>query len=193
MNAMATCDAMAGSVRIEGTMVDDRLLVRWAQRGDQSAFEALYREHLGRIFALCRRLSGDETLAEDLTQEVFVRAWKGLGGFRGDAMFATWIHQVAVNVVLGHRRWAVPRRDYGGETIETIAPERMTSTGGQSPATIDLERAIDRLPNGARLVFVLHDVEGFNHREIASAVGIAEGTSKAHLHRARRLLREALK
>ena len=189
---MATCDAVTGSVRIEGTMVDDRLLVRWAQRGDQSAFEALYREHSGRVFSLCRRLSGDETLAEDLAQEVFVRAWKGLGAFRGDAKFATWIHQVAVNVVLAHRRWAVPRRDYGGETIESLAPMRLATTGSQSSDAIDLERAIDRLPDGARLVFVLHDVEGFNHREVAAAVGIAEGTSKAHLHRARRLLREAL-
>ena len=108
-------------------------------------------------------------------------------------MFATWLHRVAVNVVLAHRRWAVPRRDYGGDTIEAVAPERMASRGGQSTAAIDLERAIDRLPDGARLVFVLHDVEGFNHREVAAAIGIAEGTSKAHLHRARRLLREALK
>ncbi len=192
MEAITTYDPAMDNGRIEGTVVDDRLLVRWAQRGDQRAFEALYREHFKKVFALCRRLSGDTTLAEDLTQEVFVRAWKGLPTFRGDAAFATWIHTVAVNVVLGHRRWALHRQDLRGETIEAIAPSRMATAGGQSSAAVDLERAIDRLPDGARMVFVLHDVEGFNHREIAARASIAEGTSKAHLHRARRLLREYL-
>lgn len=186
------CDAVTGSVRIDGTMVDDRLLVRWAQRGDHNAFETLYRQHSKRVFALCRRLSGNAVLAEDLCQEVFVRAWKGLPSFKEEARFSTWIHSVAVNVVLGHHRWALSRRDYGGDPIETVAPGLLSTTGGQSPTAVDLERAIDHLPDGARLVFVMHDVEGYSHREIAASTGVAEGTSKAHLHRARRLLREYL-
>jgi len=192
MSASATCDVTPGSVRIKSTVVDDRLLIRWAQRGDQNAFEALYREHSRKVFALCRRLSGDPVLAEDLTQEVFVRAWQGLPSFRGEAGFATWIHRVAVNVVLGQRRHSACRPDFAGDAIEDTAHARLPTTAGQSPTVIDLERAIDRLPDGARTVFVLHDIEGFNHREIAASAGIAEGTSKAHLHRARRMLREYL-
>jgi RNA polymerase sigma-70 factor, ECF subfamily len=169
----------------------DELLVRRARQGEVGAFEGLYRLHVGRVFALCRRMTGDAALAEDLTQEAFVRAWEKLPSFRGESAFSTWLHRLAVNVVLGHLR-ARRRRD-GGAAISDPA-ELAESLGAASHphTTLDLERAIERLPERARTVFVLHDVEGFRHDEIAARAGVAVGTSKAQLHRARRLLKEAL-
>ena len=172
--------------------VDDRLLVKRAQRGDARAFEALYRTHSKRVYALCRRLCGDMNLAEDLCQETFVRAWTGLESFRGKAAFGTWLHRVAVNAVLGHRRWSDSREDLRAEDLSTVEPFSAAKPEGRSLHSLDLERAIAGLPEGARAVFVLHDVEGYRHREISEMTGMAVGTSKAHLHRARRLLREAL-
>ena len=163
-------------------------LVRGAQSGDRVAFEALYRQHVGRVYAICLRLTGDRVRAEELTQDVFVRTWERIKSFRGDAAFGTWLHRLAVNEVLMALR-AERRRDrriLGGGFPEAAA-------GGPAPgASIDLERAIAALPPGAREVFVLHDVEGFRHAEIAKRVGIAPGTSKAQLFRARRLLRQWL-
>jgi RNA polymerase sigma-70 factor (ECF subfamily) len=167
------------------------LAVRRAQAGDADAFGTLYRAHAGRIYALCLRLEGDPGRAEELVQDVFVRAWRSLGSFRFQSAFGTWLHRLAVNVVLADRR-AAWRRDRRVMTTED--PEAMEPPGaGHDPALrMDLEAAIATLPPGARAVFVLHDVEGYQHREIASMTGIAEGTSKAQLFRARRLLRKAL-
>ncbi|MEN8162892.1 MAG: sigma-70 family RNA polymerase sigma factor [Acidobacteriota bacterium] len=173
--------------------VDDRLLVKRAQRGDTRAFEVLYRTHSKRVYALCRRLCGDMTLAEDLCQETFVRAWTGLASFRGKAAFGTWLHRVAVNAVLGHRRWSDSREDLRAEDLSTVEPYSAAKSETRSSHGLDLERAIAGLPGGARAVFVLHDVEGYRHREISEMTGMAVGTSKAHLHRARRLLREVLR
>ncbi len=173
--------------------VDDRLLVKRAQRGDVRAFEALYRTHVTRVYALCRRLCGDMTLAEDLCQETFVKAWSGLASFQGKAAFGTWLHRVAVNAVLGHRRWSESREDLRAEELSTVEPFSAAKPSGRSLHGLDLERAIAGLPEGARAVFVLHDVEGYRHREISEMTGMAVGTSKAHLHRARRLLREVLR
>ena len=163
-------------------------LVESAQAGDVAAFEALYRGHVGRVYALCLRMTAEVSAAEDLTQEAFVRAWRKLGSFRGDSAFSTWLHRVAVNVVLGHRRSRM-RRAARMEALKT-EPGRAPSS---SPALrMDLEAAIASLPDGAREVFVLHEVEGYRHDEIAELAGIATGTSKAHLHRARTLLKERL-
>lgn len=178
---------MNAAVEAATPATDDSLLVRRARRGDRRAFEALYRMHVGRIHALCWRLcGGQEATAQDLTQETFVRAWRKLDGFRGDASFATWLHRVAVNVALGERRSRVRR----AETALENAPE--PSAVGTQPQAMDLEAAIARLPERARTVFVLHAVEGYGHREIAELTGMAEGSSKAHMHRARGLLRELL-
>ena len=165
--------------------------VRRAQAGDQSAFESLYREHVGRVYALCLRLTADAVLASERTQDVFVLAWERLASFRGESAFSTWLHRLAVNVVLMDRR-AEQRR--GARFLaEADAPEAAGAAREVSPALrMDLEAAIAALPPGARQVLVLHDIEGFEHQEIAELLGIAEGTSKAHLFRARRLLREAL-
>jgi RNA polymerase sigma-70 factor (ECF subfamily) len=165
--------------------------VRRAQQGDVDAFERLYRENVDRIFALCLRMSGDGVRAQELTQDVFVRAWEKLGGFEGKSAFSTWLHRLAVNVVLGSRRAEGIRvgKVFGTDDLEAYeTPTRPPDPGDR----VDLERAIATLPPGARAVFVLHDVEGYKHEEIAELHGIAVGTCKAQLHRARRLLREAL-
>jgi RNA polymerase sigma-70 factor (ECF subfamily) len=164
--------------------------VHQAQRGDHAAFRALYEAHVGRIYALCLRLVGSASEAEEYTQDVFVRAWRRLDTFRGDSAFGTWLHRLAVNEVMQGRRAAARRSarvalpgddDFLGQAATAAAePDR------------DLEGAIARLPQGARQIFVLYDLEGYSHEEIAHLTGVAEGTSKAQLHRARRLLREAL-
>jgi len=166
-------------------------LVRRAREGDQDAFEGLYRAHAGRVFALCLRLTGDRVAAEERTQDVFVRVWERLESFRGESAFSTWLHRLAVNVVLGERRGS-DRRE------RRVAPSgddpAYTQAGVTPPVglSVDLERAIAALPEGAREVFVLFDIEGYSHEEIGTLCGIAAGTSKAQLFRARRLLREKL-
>lgn len=164
---------------------DDRADVAAAAGGDRRAFERLYRRHGQRVFALCLRMTADRALAEELVQDVFVRVWHKLGTFRGDAAFGSWLHRVAVNVVLG--RPARPL-ETGNEALLHEAPARAVPVGDR----LDLEGAIAGLPEGARRVFVLHDVEGYTHEEIGMLLGITSGGSKAQLHRARLLLREAL-
>jgi RNA polymerase sigma-70 factor (ECF subfamily) len=169
-------------------------LVQRAQRGDEEAFGALYRAHVGRVHALCLRLAGDAEAAGELTQDVFVRAWEALPSFRGESAFGSWLHRLTLNVFLGKRR-ATGRRER--RVFTTDEPALLERPGGgaergQPGVRLDLEQAIAALPKGARSVFVLHDVEGYQHGEIARMTGIAEGTSKAQLFRARRLLREAL-
>ena len=166
-------------------------LVARACDGDESAFAALYRTHAGRIYALCLRLEGDSARAEELTQDVFVRAWERLRSFRGDSAFSTWLHRLAVNVVLTDRRSAWRRSQRVMTTDDPSVFERARDWETPGP-DLDLDQAIAALPPGARAVFVLHDVEGYQHGEIAVMMGVAEGTSKTQLFRARRLLRKAL-
>jgi RNA polymerase sigma-70 factor (ECF subfamily) len=166
-------------------------LVERAQRGDDEAFGALYRAHVGRVHALCLRLAGDAQAATELTQDVFVRAWEGLPSFRGESAFGSWLFRLAMNVFLGKRRAAGRRERRVLPTDEPALLERPAEPI-QPGMRLDLEQAIAGLPEGARMVFVLHDVEGYQHGEIARMTGIAEGTSKAQLFRARRLLRAAL-
>jgi RNA polymerase sigma-70 factor (ECF subfamily) len=166
-------------------------LVHRAQRGDAGAFEQLYRRHVGRVYAICLRMLADEGLATTLTQDAFVRAWQTIGGFRGESAFSSWLYRVTVNSVLGHLRTERRRK-------ARIRPEgdlgRYDRQAPQAPAgtALDLEKAIASLPSQARYVLVLHEIEGYQHAEIAEMMGIAEGTSKAHLHRARKLLKERL-
>jgi RNA polymerase sigma-70 factor (ECF subfamily) len=161
-----------------------------AAGGDVRAFEELYRAHLPRVHSLVRRMTGGRD-ADELTQDVFVRVWQKLGTFRGDASFTTWLHRLAVNVVIERFRTDRTRRArlHDGEQIfETLAGPRQTRDIG-----IDFEAALDKLPEGAREIFVLHDVEGYKHQEIATLLEISSGTSKAQLHRARMMLRKHLK
>lgn len=168
--------------------VDDVVL---AARGDTAAFERVYRAHLSRVFNLARRMAGPDA-AEELTQDVFVRAWQKLAQFRGDAAFGTWLHRLAVNVIIERFRSLGAHRERfladGAAAVEMApaTPRRHSDLG------LDLQAAIDGLPQGARTVFVLHDVEGYQHEEIAGLLGVSAGTSKSQLHRARQLLRAAL-
>ena len=166
-------------------------LVAAAQGGDEAAFRALHERLVGRVYALCLRLTADREEAEEATQDVFVRVWERLATFRGESAFTTWLHRLAVNVVLASRRGAGrrSRRVVFRESIEDLGASAPAATPGLA---VDLERAIAALPPGARAVFVLHDVEGYQHEEIAAMSGVATGTTKAQLFRARRLLREML-
>ncbi len=164
-------------------------LVSRAQNGEKAAFETLYRQHVGRVYALCLRMTGQAALADDCVQEAFIRAWQKLPGFRGQSAFGTWIHRIAVNQVLGHKRSS--RRQ--GAHLELLASQ-MTDASTPAPDTagFDIEIAITKLPAGARDVLLLCGVAGFTHEEASSMLGIAVGTSKAQLHRARRLLKDQM-
>lgn len=168
--------------------------VEMAQAGDRSAFEQLYRSHCDRIYALCWRMcGGDGALAEDMLQDSFVRAWSKLALFRGDSKFGTWLHRLTVNVILSDKRIRVKRLQREQELSDvverTLVGDRDVSAGLRK----DLEAAIAGLPERARTVLVLYDIEGYQHGEIAEMTGMAVGSSKAQLHRARKLVREVLK
>jgi RNA polymerase sigma-70 factor, ECF subfamily len=173
--------------------------VALAAAGDRSAFERVYRAHCDRVYSVCVRMTADAAQAEELTQDTFVRAWAKMGQFRGESSFSTWLHRLAVNVVLNsHKGEGRKRRlismtenedddDAGNVGATLMAPSHF------APGEwMDIEAAIASLPPGARRVFVLHDVEGYRHEEIGTMLGITSGGSKAQLHRARMLLREAL-
>ena len=168
-------------------MSDD---VALAAAGDVSAFERVYHAHLPRVHSLVRRMSGGRD-TDELTQDVFVRVWQKLGSFRGDSAFSTWLHRLAVNVVIERFRSDTIRRQRlrgGDDVLESLpAPSRSRDL------SMDFETALDTLPDGAREIFVLHDVEGYKHHEIASLLEISAGTSKAQLHRARMMLRRHLR
>ncbi len=155
---------------------------------DAAAFERLYRQHVGRIHALCLRMAGDPAAADELTQEVFVHAWEQLGTWRRESAFSTWLHRLAVNVLLTDRR-ATSRRLARVEPVAEIDEHGSVGTVG---ARFDLERALGALPTCARQVFVLYEVQGLPHEEVAAAMGTSVGTSKSQLHRARDLLRRFL-
>ncbi|HET7275887.1 MAG TPA: RNA polymerase sigma factor [Longimicrobiaceae bacterium] len=165
--------------------------IREAQAGDVDAFERLYRENVEHIYALCLRLSADAVRADELTQDVFVHAWTKLGSFRGDSAFSTWLHRLAVNVVLGGKR-----SDKRRAARVQITGDLSIFDAGVAPPRVgdrmDLEDAVARLPDAARTIFVMHEIEGYTHDEIARLTGRAEGTCKTLLHRARKLLRESL-
>jgi RNA polymerase sigma-70 factor, ECF subfamily len=192
--AVAGTIFQGGFIRVQGD--EDRRAEEWrlvqaAQGGDLSAFETLYRENERKVFGLCFRMASDPTLAEELTQDVFVRAWQKLSSFQGRSAFSSWLYPLAVNVALSERRSRRRRTSHEMATDDLASLERPEKAKAPE-AGVDLERALATLPPGARAVFVLHDVEGYKHEEISNMTGMAEGTSKAQLHRARRLLRERL-
>jgi RNA polymerase sigma-70 factor, ECF subfamily len=170
---------------------DEHTLILDAQRGDTSAFETLYRLHVGRIYALCLRLARDTTRAERFTQDTFVRAWEMLESFRGESMFSTWLHRVAVNIALTDFR-SQRRRDARLLVADDVVAFDQPAKHADLLIAIDLEEAITMLPPQAKIIFTLHDIEGYKHEEIAEQLGLAVGTCKAQLHRARKLLKEAL-
>jgi RNA polymerase sigma-70 factor (ECF subfamily) len=169
---------------------DEHHWVRKAQAQDTAAFEALYRRHVDKVYGLCLRMTGNASEAEDCVQDAFIQAWTKLDKFRGESAFGTWMHRVAVNTVLGRMRKSRREQDRIRAVTEVSSvPDSIGDNGGLE----DLELAINELPSGARHVFVLHGVYGYSHGETSGMLGIAEGTSKAQFHRARRLLAQQLK
>ncbi|MBV8855244.1 MAG: sigma-70 family RNA polymerase sigma factor [Sinobacteraceae bacterium] len=166
-------------------------LIQRAQSGDTRAFERLYRQHVGRVYGLCLRMTRDPALAEDCTQETFVNAWRALQRFETRSSLGTWLHRIAVNVALAKRRRTDPvlESNTPAEEDEVIETEWTLET----PMEVqEIESAIECLPEGARDVLVLHAIYGYSHVEAAAMLGVAEGTCKAQLHRARSLLRARL-
>ena len=171
--------------------VDDQELIARVRTGDVAAERALYDAHVDRVYRLAHRMTGSDDLAQEFTQDTFVRAFERLHGFRGESAFSTWLHSIAVSVVLNGLR-KVKRfraRETGLEVASAVA---ITRPEAEPDLKTRLRQAVDGLPHGYRTVFVMHDVEGYTHEEIAAALGVQPGTSKAQLFRARARLREAL-
>ena len=169
---------------------DERALIRQAQRNDARAFEALYRLHIDKVYGICLRMTGNVSEAEDCAQDAFIQAWNQLEKFRGDSAFSTWLHRIAVNSVLGRMRKSKREHDRIMAVAEIDHPSLETGDTGELR---DLSEAVGRLPEGARNVFVLHAIYGYSHDETGNMLGIATGTSKAQLHRAKLLLAQQLK
>jgi RNA polymerase sigma-70 factor (ECF subfamily) len=167
----------------------DRFDAALAAKGDAVAFERLYRRHVPRMHSLVRRmLSSDQ--ADEIAQDIFVRAWQKLSLFRGEAAFGTWLHRLAINVILAKRADLAKQR--GRFSDDELALEHAPARTIMHETRMDFETALETLPRGAREVFVLHDIEGYKHEEIAELLGVTSGTSKSQLHRARMALRECL-
>ena len=169
---------------------EEEILINRTLNGDNAAFEQLYKENVGRVYGVCVRIISNSKRAEELTQDVFVKAWENLSSFRGESLFSTWIYKIAVNISLMELR-SSKKRFLRFKFID----KKLNHTKKHNPAhsdSIDLEQAVSNLPDKARAVFVLHEIEGYKHEEIAEMMEINPGTSKAQLYRARNLLREAL-
>lgn len=178
--------------RTEEKPVSDGWLVAAARRGDMRAFETLYRTHSGRVYGLCLRMTRRPDVAEDCVQQTFVRAWRNLASFEGRSSFGTWLHRIAVNEVLTHERNHGTRSESDEEQVAALDNEAQGNEPFDAADVMDVERAIQLLPDGARHAVVLQALYGYSHEEVAEMLGIAVGTCKAQVHRGRRLLREKL-
>ena len=171
---------------------DEHRLVEAASRGSQAAFERLYRLHAGKVYGLCLRMTGHRETAEDCVQEAFVQAWRNLPRFQARSSFATWMHRIAVNAVLAQARRRSERLGSQESVEDELADSLVDGEAGDTGAGLDVEAAIASLPPGARHVLVLAGVYGYSHEETAAMLGVAVGTCKAQLHRARQLLGQRL-
>lgn len=174
---------------------EDMALVERCRQGDLAAFEELYRAHAGKLFSVACRMLGNPTDAEDLLQEIFLSAHRKLDGFRGEAALGTWLYRLATNHCLDYLRSRAARTNQLTDALDDELGLYEAGSRGLAEQTVtkmDLERAMARLPDGCRAAFVLHDIQGLEHREVADALGIAEGTSKSQVHKARLRLRAIL-
>ena len=174
---------------------EDRALVERCRKGDLAAFEELYRQHAGRLYSVACRMVGNPSDAEDLLQEIFLAAHRKLDSFRGESALGTWLYRLATNLCLDHLRSKAARTSQLTGALDDEPGLADAGTRGLAEQTLtrmDLERALAQLPEGCRAAFVLHDIEGLEHREVAEALGIAEGTSKSQVHKARLRLRALL-
>ncbi len=192
-------DDLADAKKRRDQGISEAEAIERAKQGDAQAFEILYNLHKRRVYSLCLRMTANTAAAEDLTQEAFLQLYRKIGTFRGESAFSTWLHRMAVNVVLMQLRKkglpVVPLED----TVETEEETPRKELGALDPALagsidrLQLKRAVETLPPGYRMIFLLHDVEGYEHNEIAGMVGCSIGNSKSQLHKARMKLRELLK
>jgi RNA polymerase sigma-70 factor, ECF subfamily len=167
-------------------------LVLQAKTGSHAAFEALYRMHLSHVYGICMRILSDQSRAEEVTQKIFIQAWMKLQSFRGDSRFSSWLYRLSVNMILDHLK----RFDWKNDSGVGNEENKLIGAPSFEPAytlRMDLNNAIDSLPRQARIIFVMHDIIGYTHEEIANAMKLAAGTCKAQLSRARKILREMLK
>lgn len=173
----------------------DKALVERCRSGDLSAFEEIYKAHAGKLFSVACRMLGNRADAEDLLQDIFLSAHRKLDGFRGEAALGTWLYRLAANHCLDYLRSRASRTEQVTDTLDDEAGLFAAGSRGLAEQTVskmDLERALARLPEGCRAAFVLHDVQGLEHKEVAEVLGIAEGTSKSQVHKARLRLRAML-
>jgi RNA polymerase sigma-70 factor, ECF subfamily len=178
-----------------GSRAADAALVARCRAGDLSAFEEIYRAHAGRLYSVAVRMLGNPTDAEDMLQEVFLTAHRKLDGFRGESSLGTWLYRLATNLCLDHLRSRAGRNRQLTDALDeepVLADARTRGLADRAVSRLDLERALEKLPDGCRAAFVLHDIEGLEHQEVARALGIAEGTSKSQVHKARLRLRGLL-
>ena len=187
-------DVTAGSAADSRTdAAEAAILVSRCQAGDISAFETIYRQHAARIYTLACRMAGSPEDGEDLLQEIFLQAYRKLGSFKGDSSLGTWLYRLALNHCLDYVRSRRAKMSRLTETLDADTSHQPVARRDTPIARLDLERALERLPDGCREAFVLHDVEGFDHKEVARMLGIAEGTSKSQVFKARLKLRALLK
>lgn len=193
---MATSKVTAHpSATAAGGRAAELALVDRCRRGEMGAFEELYRAHAGRLYGLAYRMLGNQADAEDLLQDIFLSAHRKLDSFRGEAALGTWLYRLATNQILDHLRSRAARTDQQTDAIDddaSLADAASQRLADRAIDRVDLERALAELPEGCRAAFVLHDVEGLEHKEIGEVLGIAEGTSKSQVHKARLRLRKIL-
>jgi RNA polymerase sigma-70 factor (ECF subfamily) len=200
MREIVPSGTSTASQQTEAAAMPDPQAVRLAQQGDRAAFEQLYRKHSPRVYSLCLRMTGNSAEAEDLTQEAFLQVFRKIQTFRGESAFSTWLHRLAVNIVLMRLRKktvgqtspedVLGDEEFGKAQMEFGSPD--LALGG-SIDRVCLKRAVAQLPRGYKQIFVLHDVQGYEHREIAAILGCSIGNSKSQLHKARTRLREFIR
>ena len=191
----ATVNAVANPPSTGASRAEEMALVERCRQGDLAAFEAIYRTHAGRLYSVAVRMLGNTADAEDMLQEIFMSAHRKLDSFRGDSALGTWLYRLATNLCLDHLRSRASKSDQltgGLDDAPALADGASRRLAERTVERMDLERALAQLPQGCRTAFVLHDVEGLEHREVAEMLGIAEGTSKSQVHKARMRLREML-
>lgn len=176
----------------EPQSLSDARLVAAARRGEMQAFETLYRAHSARVYGLCLRMTRSPDVAEECVQMAFVRAWQSLQAFEGRSAFGTWLHRIAVNEVLSHRRNRSTRQESDDDSVTQYSDRNDEGSRVDALDIVDVERALQTLPEGARDAIVLQSIYGYSHEEVSEMLGVAVGTCKAQVHRGRRLLRERL-
>jgi len=162
-------------------------LIQAVQNGDKQAYHQLYQQYVGQVFGLCYRLTADKMLAEDATQEVFIQLWRKIGNYQGDSKFSTWLHTVTSNITISYLR---KQRGWWHRMLNLEDSVAVDEIAEGSSAEVDIETYVARLPERARIVFVLHAIEGYRHEEIAEMTNMAVGSSKAQFHRAKQLIHE---